>query len=128
LPGKKLDIKAPKSWIKSNNLIGLKRVILGHSMLYSEGYISDIATVQTWVKRFSFQVVTNGFFSVDSFFMIRYLFANLAIISNSISLIKSFQFSSGLLTAYLFLKEMDKRNGDISLGFMAKFYIHRFWR
>ena len=34
---------------------------------------------------------------------------------------------SGLLTSYLFMKEVKKRQG-ISFGFMIQYYIHRLWR
>lgn len=35
---------------------------------------------------------------------------------------------SGLLTAYVFIREVEKRKNKISFGLMFKFYIHRFWR
>ena len=35
---------------------------------------------------------------------------------------------SGLLVAYLFLKEMKNKDGRLSWQDMALFYFHRFWR
>lgn len=56
-------------------------------------------------KRLSFSIVSNGTFSVDSFFLL-----------------------SGLLTSFTFLKELSKRNSTLSFGFMFKYYVHRLWR
>lgn len=49
--------------------------------------------------------ISNAFFSVDSFFLI-----------------------GGLLTCYVFMKEVDKLNGKISFSLILKYYIHRLWR
>lgn len=60
------------------------------------------------VPRFSYQVIINGFYSVDSFF-----------------------FLSGLLVSYLTLREMNRRRarGKTWLAFPAlSYYIHRFLR
>lgn len=65
-------------------------------------FLTDIA------PRFSYQAVSNGFYSVDSFF-----------------------FLSGLLVAYLTLREMKRRHakGKTWLAFPAlSYYIHRFLR
>lgn len=58
-----------------------------------------------WMKNISFLTVTNAFFSVDSFFLL-----------------------SGMLTAYLFMKEVARNNRKITLGFLFKYYVHRIWR
>ncbi|CAF0932692.1 unnamed protein product [Brachionus calyciflorus] len=78
-------------------------VVLGHTYLYQISYSDDILVITDWLKRFSFMVVSNAFFSVDSFFLL-----------------------SGLLTSYVFLKEVKKRK--LSFGLMAKYYFHRIWR
>ncbi len=55
--------------------------------------------------RFEKQSVMNGVFAVDSFFLI-----------------------SGLLTSYLFMREVKGQNKPITFGLMAKYYLHRIWR
>jgi len=81
-------------------------VILGHTYLFvSIGAGDNFASILgDWVKRFSFAIVSNATFSVDSFFLL-----------------------SGLLTSYLFMKEASKRN-VLSIKFLLKYYLHRYIR
>lgn len=80
-------------------------VVLGHTYAFSAFSTSNPLSAYTTLQRFSFSVVSNAFFSVDTFFLL-----------------------SGLLTSYLFMKEMAKRNGNLSVNLMVKFYVHRIWR
>ena len=73
-------------------------------MVFFYTKIDNPAYIAVIFKRFSFLIVSNAFFSVDNFFLL-----------------------SGLLTSYLFMKEVDKTK-TIKISFMIKFYVHRFWR
>ncbi|CAF0871536.1 unnamed protein product [Brachionus calyciflorus] len=86
-------------------VLSLAWVILGHSYIFSLAFVDNIADIIPVLKRFSFLIVSNAFFSVDSFF-----------------------FLSGFLTCYTFLKEIERRNNQITFLFMLKYYFHRFWR
>ncbi|WAR31990.1 NRF6-like protein [Mya arenaria] len=68
-------------------------------------FINNGATFLPLVfKRFSYQVIVNATFAVDTFFVL-----------------------SGLLVAYLTLGEMKKRGGARKFNW-GMFYFHRFWR
>ena len=58
----------------------------------------------TWMKNFATLLITNGYFAVDTFFLL-----------------------SGVLVSFCFLKEVDKLNGKITPRFMIKYYLHRYW-
>ncbi|XP_071813468.1 nose resistant to fluoxetine protein 6-like isoform X2 [Apostichopus japonicus] len=78
-------------------------VILGH--VFSFPMLIEIFNPLTglgWFQRFGFLLVSNAFFSVDSFF-----------------------FLSGLLVTYLTLKQLKKSDGHIPWRW---FYFHRYWR
>ncbi|OWF35674.1 O-acyltransferase like protein-like [Mizuhopecten yessoensis] len=78
-------------------------VILGHTYSFSFEYVLNIIPFFSDIpSRWTFMVIINGVLSVDTFFTM-----------------------SGLLVAYVFLKEMKKAKGRIN-WFM--FYFHRFWR
>ncbi|XP_033118097.1 nose resistant to fluoxetine protein 6-like [Anneissia japonica] len=82
-------------------VLSLFWVILGHT--YSSTILfSNILTLFDVIARFSFQVIVNATFSVDSFF-----------------------FLSGLLVTYLTLNYMKKNNGRIN---WVMFYVHRYLR
>ena len=86
-------------------VISMFWVILGHTQGWLgllPGIIDNPVIIPSILSRFSFQVVGNGFFSVDSFF-----------------------FLSGVLVAYLTLREMEKKNGRFPF---LHFYIHRYFR
>ncbi|XP_056013122.1 nose resistant to fluoxetine protein 6-like isoform X3 [Ostrea edulis] len=83
-------------------------VILGHVFAFGLGIIGDIGYYFPLVlKRRSYQAILNAFVSVDSFFVL-----------------------SGLLVAYLLLKELRRNEGKKInwIAFIAKFYFHRYWR
>ena len=83
-------------------------VILGHSYLFALPTFTNLMSIFTDVApRFSFQPVSNGYYSVDSFFVL-----------------------SGLLVMYLSLRELS-RTRKTSRGyilFLIKFYAHRVLR
>lgn len=85
--------------------LSISWVVLGHTfgLMYpvlSNGY----AILPDLYQRWSFQAVVNAFVAVDSFFAL-----------------------SGLLLAYLTLKEMKKGQGKFRINWFM-FYFHRFWR
>lgn len=80
-------------------------VVLGHTFAFYLGFATNGIALYGWIHRFSIQIVTNAFFSVDSFFMI-----------------------SGLLNSYLFLKSIEKSGYKLSPNLFVKYYIHRIWR
>ncbi|XP_062589905.1 nose resistant to fluoxetine protein 6-like [Saccostrea cucullata] len=77
-------------------------VILGHTYFFTLGSAKNAAVALNWLQRWTFQIIINGIYSVDSFFLL-----------------------SGLLVSYLTLKELQKRDGKLN---WLLFYFHRFWR
>nr|KAG5692737.1 hypothetical protein BaRGS_033848 [Batillaria attramentaria] len=78
-------------------------VVLGHTFLMPVGAASNLLTYFAGAtQRWTFQAISNATVSVDTFFVL-----------------------SGLLVAYLSLKEMKRTAGKLN-WFM--FYFHRFWR
>ncbi|XP_076451827.1 uncharacterized protein LOC143287601 [Babylonia areolata] len=84
-------------------------ILLGHTYNYGIVSVIDNPTTANLVeadaifKRFTFQAIMAGGFTVDTFFVL-----------------------SGLLVTYLTLKEMAK--GKKGCGYWIMFYVHRFWR
>ncbi|PFX33115.1 Nose resistant to fluoxetine protein 6 [Stylophora pistillata] len=128
-----MDTNVPPSAITSINgmrVLSMWWVILGH--LYSIQMITSISNLRLFtdiIHRFTFQAVGNATFSVDSFFFLR----PLVIDNNTIECVSTYEILgvvidsdlSGLLVAYLALRNMEKKNGELPL-FM--YYFHRFWR
>ncbi|XP_067940094.1 nose resistant to fluoxetine protein 6-like [Watersipora subatra] len=87
--------------------ISITWVMLGHSLLFSLPSVSAPLVVINWVSEFLFQAITNATVSVDTFFMI-----------------------SGLLTAYLMLKDFHRRQigGLDFLKTVPVLYLHRYLR
>ena len=85
-------------------VISMFWVILGHTYIWFAipGTVDNQLMILPILSRFSFQAVGNAFYSVDSFF-----------------------FLSGVLVAYLTLREMKKKNGQFPF---LMFYIHRYLR
>ncbi|CAE1236827.1 unnamed protein product [Acanthosepion pharaonis] len=77
-------------------------VILGHTYIFGISVWRNMATLLSLFKRFTFQVISNALFSVDTFFML-----------------------SGLLVTYGIMKAMKKQNNKHNWVY---FYAHRFWR
>ena len=98
--------KQPPSAITSINglrVITMCWVILGHTHLFSliTG-IDNITHLRSTLSRFSFQPIGNGFFAVDTFFLL-----------------------SGLLVAYLSMRQMKRKNGRFPF---LTYYLHRYLR
>jgi peptidoglycan/LPS O-acetylase OafA/YrhL len=85
--------------------ISLSWVILGHTYGFLALYSDNLLQIESLFKRFSFSIIINGYFSVDSFFLL-----------------------SGLLSSYMFLKEASKPQFRLNFCFFMKYYIHRLWR
>lgn len=85
--------------------ISLSWVILGHTYGFLALYSDNLLQIETLFKRFSFSIIINGYFSVDSFFLL-----------------------SGLLSSYMFMKEATRPQFKLSFLFFIKYYIHRIWR
>ena len=107
-----LSTKQPASAISSINgmrVISMFWVILGHTHLWSMNYdrLANIAHLLGEVApRFTFQAVVNGYFAVDTFF-----------------------FLSGLLMAFLTLRQMARRQGRFYKRFpFLMYYLHRYLR
>jgi peptidoglycan/LPS O-acetylase OafA/YrhL len=103
-----LSTKQPPSAITSLNgirVMSMFWVILCHTHYWAliTGVLKDPAYVLVhYTHRFSFQPITNGFYSVDSFFLL-----------------------SGALVAYLTLREMERRRGRFPF---LTYYLHRYLR
>jgi peptidoglycan/LPS O-acetylase OafA/YrhL len=119
------DHTSQLSCLHAIRFLSLAWVVLGHSCLFMVMSSDNLAEVGNLLKNFWFQIVTNGLFSVDSFFLLRYS------MNNNFFLKSHFKFLfiiSGLLTSYTFLNELGRRNGKLSLGLLFKYYFHRYFR
>ncbi|XP_071497836.1 nose resistant to fluoxetine protein 6-like [Diadema antillarum] len=85
-------------------VLSMAWVILGHTFFFAMemGITGNLLIAYGWFQNFGFQVISNAFFSVDSFF-----------------------FLSGFLLTFITLRKMGERDGRIPWGF---FYFHRYWR
>ena len=85
-------------------VISMLWVILCHTHFWVSlaAGVDNALDVINILKRFSYQAVGNGFFSVDSFFLL-----------------------SGVLVAYLTLRQMKRKNGRFPF---LMYYIHRYLR
>ena len=83
-------------------VISMTWVILGHSFSFRGRNVDNLSVMESVLSRFSFQAVENAFFCVDSFF-----------------------FLSGVLVAYLSLREMGRLDGHFPF---FHFYVHRYLR
>ena len=84
-------------------VISMFWVILGHSYVWPlQLGVDNMRFLTSLGKRFSFQAVLNGTFSVDSFF-----------------------FLSGVLVAYLTLRQMKRKKGRFPF---LHYYVHRYLR
>ena len=105
-----LSTKQPSAAVTSINglrVISMFWVILGHThvWLLAEGADNLKYLFSTVVRRFSYQPILNGYFSVDTFF-----------------------FLSGLLVAYLTLRDMSRRKPGFKRFPILMYYIHRILR
>ncbi|GFU10867.1 nose resistant to fluoxetine protein 6 [Trichonephila clavipes] len=82
--------------------LSMSWVILCHGYGFASGVIRNTADIANLFDSWTFQVVLNGFYSVDAFFVL-----------------------SGFLVAYLFFQQAAKTDGKIPWLY---FYIHRFIR
>ena len=94
--------KGPLACLNGLRVISMWWVIQGHTYSFTTLNLDNsVYAGSTIVKRFTFQPILNGTFSVDSFF-----------------------FLSGLLVAYLALKEIQEK-GKLSWVY---YFLHRYWR
>ena len=101
-----LETKQAPTVITSLNgirVISMFWVILAHNhfWLLIIG-VDNVVKIKDVASRFSYQAIDNGFFSVDSFF-----------------------FLSGVLVAYLTLRQMKKKDGRFPI---IQYYVHRYLR
>ncbi|GFY57919.1 nose resistant to fluoxetine protein 6 [Trichonephila inaurata madagascariensis] len=82
--------------------LSMSWVILCHGYMFGVGSIRNTADIVNLFDTWTFQVILNGFYSVDAFFVL-----------------------SGFLVAYLFFQQAAKTDGKIPWLY---FYIHRFVR
>ncbi|XP_052787223.1 nose resistant to fluoxetine protein 6-like [Mya arenaria] len=103
--GKKLfgteTASGPLACLNGIRVVSMWWVIQGHVYAFVVYFSDNTADVADIVKRFSFQPILNGTYSVDSFF-----------------------FLSGLLVAYLAVKQLRARQ---SMNW-AYYVLHRYWR
>ena len=93
--------RGPLACLNGIRVLSMLWVILGHSYEFATVVMDNPLPASKIVQRFSFQFVVNGTLSVDSFF-----------------------FLSGLLVAYLALKEV-RDKGRMNWVY---FVCHRYWR
>ena len=103
-----LSTKQPPAAITCINgirVISMFWVILAHTLYWQliSNVLKNVAySIEHYPPQFSFQPIVNGFFSVDSFF-----------------------FLSGVLVAYLTLREMQRKKGRFPV---LTYYLHRYLR
>ncbi|GFO30235.1 nose resistant to fluoxetine protein 6-like [Plakobranchus ocellatus] len=107
--GKILGVKAGPAAIgclHGIRVLSMGWVIWGHVLSFggTTGYFKNRMDIYDLIKTFTFQVMVNATLSVDTFF-----------------------FMSGLLTAYLFLKECGKKE-KVTIKQGVMYYVHRYWR
>ena len=93
--------KSPLACLNGLRVISMWWVIQGHVYAFCIYMVANPVAAVKIEKRFTFQPILNGTFSVDTFF-----------------------FLSGLLVAYLALKEI-KEKGKLNWVY---FFLHRIWR
>ena len=94
--------EGPLACLNGLRVISMFWVILGHTYLFSKAMMQNSLYMETKLKKmFSFQPIVNGTYSVDTFF-----------------------FLSGLLVAFLALKEV-KSKGKLNWWY---YFLHRIWR
>ena len=91
----------PLACLNGIRVLSMWWVILGHTYAFVIYFSQNPLDALDIIKRLSFQPVLNGTFSVDSFF-----------------------FLSGLLVAYLAVKQMKEKQ---SMNW-AYYFLHRYWR
>ena len=91
----------PLACLNGLRVISMFWVIQGHTYEFSLQTTNNILYAYTVLKRFTFQAIANAGFSVDTFF-----------------------FLSGLLVAYLTLKELSQK-GRMNWLY---YFFHRYWR
>ena len=94
--------KGPLACLNGLRVISMWWVIQGHTYSFATLNLGNVIYAEsTLVKRFTFQAIVNGSFSVDTFF-----------------------FLSGLLVAYLALREI-REKGKLNWIY---YFLHRYWR
>ena len=91
----------PLACLNGMRVVSMWWVIQGHTYLFSTMTSSNPAILRPVSERFTFQAILNGNYSVDTFF-----------------------FLSGLLVAYLTMKEI-KSKGKLNWIY---YFCHRYWR
>lgn len=91
----------PLACLNGLRVLSMWWVILGHTFAFVTTAVENPFDAFDVIKRFTFQPIINGTFSVDTFF-----------------------FLSGLLVAYLTIKEILEK-GKLNWVY---FFIHRYWR
>ncbi|CAF1089611.1 unnamed protein product [Adineta steineri] len=91
------------AFINGLRVLSLFWVIIGHSVLDSLAYTSNVVDVLSWTKNIFFQLIINATFTVDTFFVI-----------------------SGFLTTIAFVRQVKKEK--LSFRLMVLYYVHRYIR
>ncbi len=66
-----IDYTSQLPCLHAIRFLSLAWVILGHSCLFMVMSSDNLVEVNNLLKNFWFQILTNGLFSVDSFFLLR---------------------------------------------------------
>uniref|UniRef100_A0A1I8F1A6 Acyl_transf_3 domain-containing protein n=1 Tax=Macrostomum lignano TaxID=282301 RepID=A0A1I8F1A6_9PLAT len=86
--------------------LSMSWVILGHTYYFAFGSLNNMGQLYAgWQNDWTFQVIANATVSVDSFFVL-----------------------SGLLSTYLFFRELQRMGGGLRKINWLMFYVHRYWR
>lgn len=100
---KKTDDEDSYPFINGVRVLSLFWVIIGHSMLDSPAYTSNIVDVLAWAYNIFFQLIIQAPYAVDTFFVV-----------------------SGFLAAILFVRKVKK--DKFSFHLMIFYYVHRYIR
>ncbi|KAK6182375.1 hypothetical protein SNE40_010080 [Patella caerulea] len=103
-----LDCSAPSgtlTCLHGIRVLSMCWVILSHFLELLGGVAENKKEYVSRMQTFGFQFIINGTLSVDTFFVL-----------------------SGLLVAYLFLRDCSRMGGKVSGKQMGLYYFHRYWR
>ncbi|XP_013404082.1 nose resistant to fluoxetine protein 6 [Lingula anatina] len=90
--------------INGIRVMSMAWIVLGHTYSTLRGNMSNLLGAMKKTEDFSFQAITNAVYSVDTFFLL-----------------------SGVLVAYLFLRQLRREKGP-HVKSMVMYYVHRYTR
>ncbi len=101
---KKSDENQSFSFVDGMRVLALFWIIIGHSIVFTIPYASNVIDLLAWTKNLATQLLISVAFSVDTFFVL-----------------------TGFLTVISFVRQVDKAK-KVTLNMMILYYFHRYIR